>query len=215
MIAVFDKRPISFDAFLAWYPEDSENHYELRRGAIVEMPKPRGKHSEIAGFTIKKLNHVIDQMQLPSFIPRECIIKISDDTGYEPDVAVVNRPLLVNEPRWESASVIEHGESVKLVVEVVSTNWRDDYLVKLGDYETLGIQEYWIADYLGIGGRRYIGSPKQPTFTVCTLVDGEYELQQFREDDRIISPTFPELRLTVNQIFNPGESAIHRDRREL
>lgn len=120
-------------------------------------------------------------------------------------MAVVDRPLLANEPRWENSSVIEHGKSVKLVVVVVSTNWRDDYLTNLGDYEALGIQEYWIADYLAIGGRRYIGSPKQPTFTVCTIVDGEYELQQFRGDESIISSTFPELRLTVNQLFSPGE----------
>jgi len=205
MIAVIDKTPMSFDEFIDWYPENSENRYELRRGVIVEMPKPRGKHSEIAGFVIKKLNNAIDQMQVAYFIPRECIIKISDDTGYEPDVAVVDRPSLTNEARWQSSSVIEQGKSVKLVVEVVSTNWRDDYAIKMSDYESIGINEYWIVDYLGIGGRRYIGSPKQPTFTVCTLVDGEYEMQQFRGDDRILSPTFPELSLTVNQIFNPGE----------
>jgi len=203
MIAVIDKTPISFDEFIDWYPEGSESCYELRRGMIVEMPKPKGKHSEIAGFAIKTLNNAIDQMQVPYFIPRECIIKIADDTGYEPDVAVVNRPFLANETRWESSSILEQGKSVKLVVEVVSTNWRDDYAVKMVDYESVGIDEYWIADYLGIGGRRYIGSPKQPTFTVCTLVDGEYELQQFRGHDRIISAAFPEMQLTVDQLFNP------------
>ncbi len=143
------------------------------------MPKPKGKHSEIAGFVIKRLNNVIDQMQAPYFIPRECIVKLANDTGYEPDIAVIDRRVLVNEHRWESSSVIEHGKTIKLAVEVVSTNWRDDYMVKMSDYENLGIQEYWIIDYLGIGGRRYIGSPKRPTCTVCTLVDGEYELQQF------------------------------------
>ena len=203
MIAVIDKTPISFDEFIDWYPEGSENCYELRRGMIVEMPKPKGKHSEIVGFVIKTLNNTIDQMQLPYFIPRECIIKIADDTGYEPDVAVVNRPFLANETRWESSSILEQGKSVKLVVEVVSTNWRDDYAVKMVDYESIEIDEYWIVDYLGIGGRRYIGSPKQPTFTVCTLVDGEYELQQFRGHDRIVSTAFPELQLTVDQLFNP------------
>ena len=142
-------------------------------------------------------------MQVPYFIPRECIIKISDDTGYEPDIAVIDRPSLANEPRWESASVLQNGKSVKLVVEVVSTHWRDDYALKLSDYERIGIGEYWIVDYLGIGGRRYIGSPKQPTFTVCTLVDGEYELQQFRGGDRIDSPTFPNLQLSVDQVFSP------------
>lgn len=202
MVAAVDKTPVLFHEFIDWYPEISESHYELRRGVIVEMPKPKGKHSEITGFVIKKLNYFIDQIQAPYFIPRECIIKISEDTGYEPDIAVVDRPLIANEPSWESSSVIKHGESVKLLVEVVSTNWRDDYALKLSDYESMGINEYWIADYLGLGGRRYIGSPKQPTFTVCTLVDGEYEMQQFRDGDCILSPTFPGVQLTVDQVFN-------------
>jgi hypothetical protein len=30
----------------------------------------------------------------------------------------------------------------------------------MSDYESIGIDECWIIDYLGIGGRRYIGSPK-------------------------------------------------------
>jgi len=203
MIAAIDKKPISFNEFIDWYPENSEIKYELRRGVIVEMPKPKGKHSEITGFGIKKLNYAIDEMQVSYFIPRECIIKISDDTGYEPDITVIDRASLADEPRWESSSILEQGKSVKLAVEVVSTNWRDDYALKLSDYESIGIEEYWIADYLGIGGRRYIGSPKQPTLSVCTLVDGEYEIQQFKGDDSIQSRTFPELQLTVDQLFNP------------
>ena len=204
MISLIDKSTVSFNEFIDWYPENSEIHYELRRGAIIEMPKPKGKHSEIAGFVIKKLNNVIDQMGVSYFIPRECIVKISDDTGYEPDVIVVDRKLLVKEPFWSSSSVIKNGQSVKLAVEVVSTNWRDDYALKMSDYENIGIQEYWIIDYLGLGGRRFIGFPKQPTFTVCTLVDGEYEIQQFRNSDRIISANFPDFSLTVEQTFNPG-----------
>ncbi|MGF1537406.1 MAG: Uma2 family endonuclease [Elainellaceae cyanobacterium] len=205
MIAASDSSPISFDDFIDWYPALSNCRYELRRGVIVEMPKPRGKHSEIAGFIIKALNNTIDHMRAPYFIPRECIIKIAADTGYEPDVVVLERSRLADEPRWDSSSIIENGESVKLAVEVVSTNWRDDYALKMADYESIGIQEYWIAEhYLGIGGRRYIGSPKQPTFTVCSLVDGEYELQQFRSGDRILSPVFPAFKLTTGQTFNPG-----------
>ena len=202
MIAEIDKAVISIDQFLDWYPESSQSCYELRRGMIVQMPKPKGKHSEIAGFVIKQLNLVIDEMQVPYFIPRECIIKISEDTGYEPDVTVIKRPNLVNENLWEKASVVENGESVALTVEVVSTNWRDDYALKMTDYESIGIGEYWIVDYLGIGGRRYIGSPKQPTVTVCRLIDGEYELEQFRGGDRILSTAFPEFNLSAEQVFS-------------
>lgn len=202
MIAVIDKTWVSFDEFVNWYPENSENGYELRRGVIIEMPKPRGQHSRLAGDLAYDLGTIIRQTNQPYFIPKECIIKISNDTGYEPDIIVVDEIAIADEPRWEKESLITSSQSIKLVVEVVSTNWRNDYLIKLADYETLGIQEYWIIDYLGIGGRRYIGSPKQPTFTVCNLVNGEYELQQFRGNDPIISPLFPQLSLTVNQICN-------------
>ena len=204
MIAAFDKPPIAIDDFLAWYPDTPGQRYELRRGTIIEMPKPKGKHSEIAGFIAKVLNQAIDRSQRPAFIPRECILKIADDTGYEPDVTVVDRPSLANEPRWESSSVLAQGASVLLAVEVVSTNWRDDYALKMVDYEGMGVGEYWIVDYLGLGGRRYIGTPKQPALTVCSLVAGEYELGQFRGCDRIISPTFPDLVLTAQQVFTPG-----------
>ena len=117
----------------------------------------------------------------------------------------MDEPALIDEPDWESGSIITLGKSIKIIVEVVSTNWRDDYFTKLGEYEALGIQEYWIVDYAALGGRRFIGNPKQPTFTVCQLVDGEYELQQFREGDRIISSTFPNLTLTVDQVFTAAE----------
>ncbi|TAG13840.1 MAG: Uma2 family endonuclease, partial [Oscillatoriales cyanobacterium] len=91
-----------------------------------------------------------------------------------------------------------------LAVEVVSTNWRDDYHFKFADYEEIGIPEYWIVDYLGLGGRKFIGNPKQPTLSVCQLVDGEYQVKQFRGDDTVESLAFPELRLTAELIFRAG-----------
>lgn len=88
---------------------------------------------------------------------------------------------------------------------MVSTNWQDDYLTKLAEYEKLGIPEYWIVDYLGLGGRRYIGNPKQPTLSVYELVEDEYSVKQFKGLDRIESPTFNELSLTAQQIFKAGQ----------
>ena len=202
MIAVVDKPTLSFDEFIDWYPDQSGDRYELRRGRVIQMPKPKGKHSRLAGDMAFDLGMVIRQNQYPYFIPKECVVKISDDTAYEPDIIVLDEEAMVDEPRWERESIITSSQSIKLAVEVVSTNWRDDYLIKLADYEAFGIQEYWIVDYLGIGGRRYIGTPKQPTFTVCTLVDGEYEMHQFRRGDTVISPTFPTLQLAVAQTFN-------------
>jgi Uma2 family endonuclease len=194
---------ITFDEFLEWKPETGR--YELHNGAIVEMPNPTGKHSIVAGFQTIEFGFEIRRLQLPYFIPKECTIKFSDRSGYDPDVIVLDKQAVAaNEPRWERESVITRGDSVKLVVEVVSTNWRDDYAHKMIDYEALGIGEYWIADYLGLGGSRYIGSPKQPTLSVYQLVDGEYQIKLFRGDERVESVVFPELNLTAAQIFSGG-----------
>jgi Uma2 family endonuclease len=87
------------------------------------------------------------------------------------------------------------------VAEVVSSNWQNDYARKVEDYAALGIAEYWIADYAGLGGIRYIGKPKRPTLSVCTLVDGEYEIQLLQGNQTIISATFPSLNLTAEQVL--------------
>jgi Uma2 family endonuclease len=34
------------------------------------------------------------------------------------------------------------------------------------------------------------------------MVNGEYEVRQFRDDERVESLVFPELQLTAKQIFN-------------
>jgi Uma2 family endonuclease len=194
-------KPVNLDDFAAWYPENSEFRYELRAGVIVEMPKPRGKHSEVAGFIHDELALEIRRLQLDYCIPRECFVKRSNDTGYEPDVVVLDRSNLDNETLWQTASVIENGQTIKLVVEVVSSNWQDDYELKMAEYEALAIPEYWIIDYAGLGGVRHLGSPKQPTLTIATLVNGEYEINRFRGAEVITSPTFPQLTLTAGQLM--------------
>ena len=84
-------KPVSFDEFMAWYPESSEYSYELHNGVIVEMPKFRGKHSEIAGFLAYKLNVAIETQGVNFFIPRECVLKpFRHESGYEPDVVVLD-----------------------------------------------------------------------------------------------------------------------------
>ena len=208
-------KPVTFDEFIDWYPENSENRYELHNGAIVEMPKATGERSEVAGFLVAELNFEIRRLGLPYFVPKECVVKADNElSGYEPDAIVLDRQGTDSEPRWKKESIITMGSSVRLIVEVVSTNWRDDYGYKLVDYEALGISEYWIADYLGLGGRRYIGNPKQPTFSVYQLVDGEYQVSQFRGSDRVVSPTFGQLNLTVKQIFSACRDTVENARLE-
>lgn len=145
---------------------------------------------------------------MPYRIPKTVLVKpLNAESAYNPDVLVLNRPNLVNELLWKKSATIVQGASIVMAIEVVSTNWRDDYLIKLKEYEEMGIPEYWIVDYLGIGGRRFIGNPKQPTILVHELIDGEYQVTAFQGGDRLVSPTFPELNLTANQIFEAGIGA--------
>ena len=198
-------KTVTFDEFAAWYPENSVHRYELHNGVIVEMPLGTGDHSAVAGFISGEVFLDIRQQQLPYLVPKEYLLKpVRNEAGYQPDVIVLDLPALANEPRWKKESIITMGSSIRLAVEVVSTNWRDDYFFKASDYEEMGIPEYWIVDYLGLGGRKFIGNPKQPTLSVCQLVDGEYQIKQFRGDDRVESLAFPELRLTAELIFRAG-----------
>ena len=204
---------VTFDEFIALYPDSSGVRYELHNGEIVQMAQPTGRHERIKGFLAAELTLEFRRLNLPYFIPNQVIVKPPErESGYFPDVLILNDTALVDEPFWEKFSTVTKGTSIPLVIEVVSTNWRDDYYLKLADYVgrspsrrvEMGIPEYWIVDYAALGARKFIGNPKQPTISVYQLIDGEYQVSQFRGSDKIISPAFPEFKLTAEQVFNAG-----------
>ncbi|MEH2425256.1 MAG: Uma2 family endonuclease [Nostoc sp.] len=193
---------VTFEEFVDWLPENRRVRYELHKGEIVEMAQPVGEHEEVKGFLGIEIPVEIKRLGLPYFMPNQVIVRpLEKDSGYFPNVLVLNRANLANEKLWKKESTVSLGASIPLAIEVVSTNWRDDYYLKYAEYEEMGISEYWIVDYAALGGRNFIGNPKQPTISVCNLVDGEYQISKFRDSDRIVSQTFPELNLTPNQIF--------------
>jgi len=194
---------VTFAEFTQWLPEN--RRYELHDGVIIEMPQPIGKHEQVKGFLATELVFAYRHLNLPYFLPSQAFVKVPDaESAYLPDILILKRSNLGNEPLWEKQSTVTQGASVVIAIEVVSTNWRVDYFTKVKDYEEIGIPEYWTVDYLGIGGRRFIGNPKQPTILVHELIDGEYQVTAFQGDERVISPSFPDLNLTANQIFQAG-----------
>ncbi|MEO1352023.1 MAG: Uma2 family endonuclease [Cyanobacteria bacterium J06635_15] len=197
------QQPLSFDEFLARYGGD--NRYELIDGEVFDL-EPTGQHEEVAAFITTKVCVQIDGAGLPWFVLQRGLFRPDNAgmTAFRPDVAVVDRAELAKEPLWSDQSSLTRGRSIKFVAEVVSSNWQNDYARKVEDYAALGIHEYWIADYAGLGGIRHIGKPKQPTLSICTLVDGEYEIQLLRGNQPIVSATFPGLNLTAAQVLKPG-----------
>ncbi|MGG6240199.1 Uma2 family endonuclease [Nodosilinea sp. AN01ver1] len=197
------QKPLSVDEFLARYGDD--NRYELIDGEVFDL-EPTGPHEEVAAFITAKLCVQIDQASSPWFVLQRGLLRPAGTamTAFRPDVAVVDRDELTQEPLWADQSILTLGSSIKFVAEVVSSNWQNDYARKAEDYAVLGIPEYWIADYAGLGGTRHIGRPKRPTLSICTLMDGEYAIQQLRGNQRVISPTFPDLNLTAEQVLKAG-----------
>ena len=136
-----EKKLVRLEEFLNWYPDGYEGRFELHNGVIVKI-QPTGTHEQVAGFLAMEISIEIKRLNLPLFIPRQGLIKAidTDKSAYIPDVMVLdNESVKNNEPMWKKRSTITQGKTVKLAIEVVSTNWQDDYLMKLGEYEKLGL----------------------------------------------------------------------------
>ena len=192
------KTKLTFVEFLEKYP-DGSGIYELVNGEIVKVEATRA-HKNVARFLVKSFDRESERLELDYIVDKDIVFRTVTASGQEqgrnPDVGVVKASV------WNS-NVCGYGaliEPIQLAVEVTSTNWEDDYVDKLDEYQRLGICEYWIVDYLAIASRAYLGNPKIPTVFVYSLENDRYLIQSFTGNERIISKTFPELEITVEQI---------------
>lgn len=196
-------KKLSFEQFLEQYP-DGYGIYELVNGEIVQV-EPIRAHKNVARLLLFAFNDEIRRLELDYIVDKDIVIRTVTKDGQEqgriPDVSVVSQSLWNSNPLTYGAVI----EPPLLAVEVTSTNWEDDYVDKLDEYQRLGIPEYWIVDYWAIASRTYLGYPKVPTVLVYQLVNGQYQPQTFRGSERIISPTFPELKLSVEQIITASQ----------
>ena len=193
-------KPLTFEQFLIEYGDNTR--YELIDGELRDM-EPTGPHEEVAGNIAGRIYTEIIHNSLNWLIPKNCLIKplAGSATALRPDVIVLDKAKLNQEPLWQKEPIICNGNTIKLVAEVVSTNWQDDYARKIEEYAFLEIPEYWIIDFRALGGIQFIGNPKQPTLTICQLINGVYQQEKYRLGDRIISPLFPDLKLKLDDIM--------------
>ena len=193
-------KPLTFEQFLIEYGDNTR--YELIDGELRDM-EPTGPHEEVAGNIAGRIYTEIIHNNLNWLIPKNCLIKplAAEATALRPDVIVLDKAKLNQEPLWQKEPVICNGNTIKLVAEVVSTNWQDDYARKIEEYAFLEIPEYWIIDFRALGGIQFIGNPKQPTLTICQLINGVYQQEKYRLEDSIFSPLFPDLKLKLDDIM--------------
>ncbi len=195
------KQILSFEQFVKQLPEE-EGRYELVNGEIVRI-LPIRLHETLAEFLSDAFKDEVKRLKLNYWVSGRIVVRTLTPNGKEqgrnPDVSVVDKTVWDSAPFAYSALI----ESLQLAVEIVSTNWEDDYIDKLDEYQRLGISEYWIVDYLAVGSRNYLGNPKEPSVFVYLLDEnGVYQMTAYRGSDRIISRTFPELALTAEQVLD-------------
>lgn len=198
-ISIAKNQKLTFEQFIENLP-DEDGRYELINGEIMKILATR-QHEDIADFIADNFRDEMKRLQLNYRISDRIMIRTVTSDGREqgrhPDVSVVDKTIWSANRGAYSALL----EPLQLAVEVVSTNWEDDYIDKLDEYQRLGIPEYWIVDYLALGSRNYLGNPKVPTVFVYLLSNDGYQYTAYRDSDRIVSPTFPELVLTAEQVF--------------
>jgi Uma2 family endonuclease len=89
---------LTFEEFL----EDKADNrcYELHDGVMVEK-QPTGEHEDITAYLVQEFTLLYTQLQLPDRIPSKTLVKPpAKDTGYIPDLLLLNRQALASEPLW-------------------------------------------------------------------------------------------------------------------
>jgi Uma2 family endonuclease len=182
------ERLISFEEYLD-YDDGTDNRYELVDGEIIPMSLPTFLHILIADFINDTFKAEIKRQNRPYISLREIGVRTGIRQSRITDVCVATKQQ-VTEMLKESAVF---DKPPLLAVEVVSPeSVKRDYRYKRSEYTVLGIPEYWIVD------------PYEAKITVLLLEEGLYEETVFTAQQRIVSPTFPELSVTVEQVFAYG-----------
>jgi Uma2 family endonuclease len=183
----------SFEEYLTTDPSDlPEGRCEYWDGELVPVMTESKLNDDIANFLY--LLFVQAGIYYKLLCPHSCEVEVMGKPRTRfPDLTVlddVHIGLMAKSNR-----VTRDMPPPRLVVEVVSPgaeskpNYTRDYRDKRNQYAAIAIPEYWIVD------------PDRKWVMVGRLVSGDYQFVTFRGTEAIVSPTFPELKLTAAQVL--------------
>ena len=188
MTYITTKKLYSFEEYLT-YDDGTETRYELIDGKLDIVNPPTIRHLLISDFIRDIFKAEIARMSLPWLCFKEAGVRTGWRKSRLTDVCVVLREEVME--LLDKSAVFQTPPL--LVVEVVSPeSVNRDYRYKRSEYAAIEIPEYWIVD------------PIENKVSVLRLDEGLYEEEVFTKNQQIISPTFPELTLTVERIFAEG-----------
>ena len=172
------------------YTDGSDRRYELVNGELIPMSLGTGQHDAIIKSIERSLEEIASQNRDWVVLPG--LVGIGSPRGGKWDTCRIPDLVIIPVEQWPTLAtreaVIEFTQSPPLlVVGVVSESTKTtDYRAKRSEYSILDIPEYWIVD------------PLLAKITIFTLDEGWYEPAEYRGNERIQSPTFPSLQLSLD-----------------
>ncbi|MFQ3591034.1 MAG: Uma2 family endonuclease [Chloracidobacterium sp.] len=167
-------RRLTVEEFLT-YGQDDDRRCELVRGIPVEMPPPSERHQLIITALLHLFNRAIAERGL-LYEAVQLGLQTEVDTIRIPDVLVYQKLADASAGLDARSGIVWLAQDTAVVaVEVVSTNRRDDYVVKLEEYARRGLGEYVIVDV----GKEQVVVHRRPV-----VEDGKYgEVRVYRRGE--------------------------------
>jgi Uma2 family endonuclease len=188
-------KKLTFDEYLN-YSNDTDQRYELIDGELIALPPESEPNNFIA-------NYLFFYLASSGLVPlrlikthncevQVAVLRSSDAANRYPDLIILEPEHI---PLTATRLTITFDMlPPRFVMEVVSrgrVGSDRDYDRKRTQYAARGIAEYWVID------------PIEQVVTVLRLENGQYvEVGVFRDGEAIVSPMFPQLSLTVQQILS-------------
>ena len=160
------------------------DRHEIINGELVVTPSPVPNHQDVSANIFFALQQIARSQKLGKVYSAPIDIRLTPDNVLIPDIVFIARDRLhVVGPKAVDAPP-------DLVVEILSPGTRQrDLTTKREIYARFGVREYWIVD------------PDARTVTILALAGNTYQPVQGGEGGAIQSRVLPELRLTLEAVF--------------
>ncbi|MFN6498249.1 MAG: Uma2 family endonuclease [Nostoc sp. DedQUE01] len=159
-----------------------DDRVELIRGEIIDMSPIGTKHAAC----VKRLNKLLSQkLRDRVLIAIQDPVKLNDNSQPQPDVALLK-------PRDDFyATAHPQPQDIFLLVEVADSTIEYDREEKIPLYAEANIIEVWLVDIK----EEIVEIYQQPTAAGYQL------MQKFASSQTLSIPCFPDVNITVNEIF--------------
>ncbi|MBF2049248.1 MAG: Uma2 family endonuclease [Elainella sp. C42_A2020_010] len=187
---------ITFEDYLSLEPDSlPDGRFEYVNGELRALPPESEPNNWICRCLFLQLANA-NLVSARLIVTHSCEVEVpvlqdGDPRTRIPDLVILRPEHLVLTRR--RLTITRDMPPPVLIAEVVSpgnANEQRDYERKREQYQELGVLEYWLID------------PTLQTITVLAAQNGIYvQIGRYQGNERIISPLFPDLTLTAEQVL--------------